>query len=189
MFDKSGARYTVEIPVLVTLAGQAPFEAALFVKTGERLSDLLNDPRAFIPLRRPDGETMIAAKASILAVTEAPPPAEDAAATEEAELDDEAEALRKAEEARRQAAAGRPRRPFDPYEVLRVARAATTEEIRKAYKARMKAVHPDVIAALDLDEDLERAANLTAQKVNHAYQAILRERKASDVGVRGGDSS
>ena len=46
----------------------------------------------------------------------------------------------------------------------------------------MKAVHPDTIASLDLDDDLARAALLAAQKVNYAYKKIMRERAVENEG-------
>ena len=63
---------------------------------------------------------------------------------------------------------------------MRIERSASLEEIKRAYKARIKAVHPDSIAALELDEDLARAANLSTQKVNQAYDTIMRERQQAE---------
>lgn len=40
----------------------------------------------------------------------------------------------------------------------------------------MKQVHPDAIASLDLGEDLERAANITARRLNRAYEMLMREK-------------
>lgn len=210
MFEKTGsARYKKEVKVTVTLTGQKPFAASVFLMIDERLIDLLNDLRAFIPMRKTNGSVAIVAKANIVSIIEAgaemdeapifdptmalPEGEEAARARQEAKEQAEAEAAyKKAEEQFAKARAKpaeepkeeskekpRVRRTYDPYEVLRVARDASTAEIRRAYKARMKAVHPDAIAALDLDEDLERAALLTAQKVNHAYQQLMKERKAA----------
>jgi DnaJ-domain-containing protein 1 len=67
---------------------------------------------------------------------------------------------------------------FDAYAMLRIKPTATNDEIRAAYKARMKAVHPDTFASLGLDEEIAKAAVLATQKVNFAYQKILRERGA-----------
>jgi len=184
MFDKAAAtRRRNEVQVLITLTGQTPFDATVFLKADERLIDLLNDPRAFIPVRRTDGTTLITAKNNIVSILEVPLPAEDRPG-DEANADDKTRedagdfetAGGEAEDGQPRATVERPRRPSDPYEVLRVPRDATLDDIRKAYKARIKAVHPDTIAALDLDEDIERAAHVSAQKVNHAYRRILRER-------------
>ena len=202
MFEKSAsARHKNEHRVVVTLAGAPPLEAYVFLKVGERLIDLLNDQRMFIPIKRADGATMIASKQNIVSIIEKPedtaasamleaeapldakaaPTEPDAAASAEAEA---AAGEQKPEEPKEDASkpaddertSKRARRRFDPYEILRIAKDAGPEEIRKAYHARMKAVHPDAIAALDLDEDLARAANISAQRVNRAYRILMRDR-------------
>ena len=194
MFDKYGhARYKNEARVLITLTGQDPFEAAVFLRVDERLIDLLNDDRAFIPVKRGDGTTVITAKTNIVTIIEQfedatekeadPEPASEAGA----EAADDAGAQQSPDDEAPKKPIFRPRRSFDPYEVLRVSKDATIDEIRHAYKVRIKAVHPDTIAAFDLDEDLERAANLTAQKVNHAYQRVMRERnRAAEMETEAG---
>jgi len=191
MVDRSSyVRHKNAVRVRLTLTGEAPIEAAVFLKIEERLIDLLNDQRAFIPVRREDGTTMIVAKSNIVSVIEAPieaPPAETKASGKEspeknkpgAEAGADSSARPGGEDGAKKPEAGeraRPRRIFDPYEILRVDRTASNEEIKRAYKARIKAVHPDAIAALDLDEDLARAAVLSTQKVNQAYDRIMRER-------------
>lgn len=169
MFEKSAtSRHKHEARVLVTLTGQTPFEAFVFLKVDERLIDLLNDQRQFIPIKRADGSTLIASKLNIVSIIENPPP-------EEALEPDEPP---KAEEPAAEKEEPRSKRSFDPYEVLRVGKDATVEEIRRAYHARIKAVHPDALAKLELDEDIERAANVTAQRVNRAYKALLKERRS-----------
>ena len=67
--------------------------------------------------------------------------------------------------------------PFDPYLTLRVSKEASVETVRVAYKDRLKSVHPDMLAALDLDPDLKRAAILSTQKVNRAYQTLMKRFK------------
>ncbi len=251
MFDRSSAhRHKEALPVLIVLDGKEPFNASVFVKVDERLSDLLNDPRPFLPVRREDGSVLMVAKSSIASIIErAWTETERAFHAQQSDLADPALAAgtiqatqeRSAEEAQRRAAeldrlraevgakraaakaaaedppsaqgsdepepqaeaaaagpseppksehhaAGsgeeraeqpqrpiRPRRAFDPYAMLRVARGASVEEIKKAYKSRIKAVHPDIIASLDLDEDVVRAMHLTAQRINQAYDRIMRE--------------
>ena len=148
--------------------------ATVFASLGERASDLLNDARAFIPVRLASGETMIVAKSQIASITErAEHSAEEKSKPslrDEDYLDEpkpDAKALK----------------PFDVYAALRIKPSATNEEIRAAYKARMKAVHPDALAALGLDEDFAKAAVLASQKVNYAYNKIMRERGLLDRSV------
>jgi hypothetical protein len=198
MFEKNAiARHKNEHRVTVTLTGQEPFEAFVFLKVNERLIDLLNDQRLFIPVKRADGATLIVSKQNIVAIVEkadepvvepeAPAPEEEAKAPE-AEAANEAKADDPDADKSQGAKGGedfasrinrRGRRNFDPYEILRIAKDAGPEEIRKAYHQRMKAVHPDAIAALDLDEDLARAANISAQRVNRAYRILMREKDAT----------
>jgi len=162
MFDKAGPiRHTNEFDVSLTLQGQDAYHASVFLKLGERLIDLLNDARAFIPVRGPDGVRMIA-KSSIISILEKTPEEKKEKEKSESGANSNNDA----------------KRHFDPYKALRVDPSASTQEIKRAYKERIKAVHPDTIAALDLDEDLTRAAILAAQKVNHAYKIIMKERDA-----------
>ncbi len=198
MFDKQATlRYKKEARVVVTLAGLEPFDASVFIKVDERLIDLLNDARGFIPVKRADGSTIILAKSNIVSIIEKtaddsdlhqddpdPEAAKAEARDSEGARTADKEAREKANNAR-----SRFKRTYDPYEILRISPDATIEEIRKAYKARMKAVHPDTIAALDLDDDIERAAILAAQKVNHAYQKILKDRKETAKGPKSGADS
>lgn len=168
-------RHRNEMRVLLRFAGDAaPVEATLFASLGERASDLLNDSRAFIPVRLASGETMIVAKSQIASITEGK--AQTGAAGAEEDLKskiygEDFSATAKPEE--------KAFRSFDAYATLRVSPASSNEEIRAAYKARIKAVHPDALASLGLDEELSKAAVLATQKVNYAYNKIMREREAA----------
>jgi hypothetical protein len=157
MFEKSAAaRPKTEVSVTMSLHGDELFDGKVFLKNDERLIDLLNDPRAFIPVRREDGATVIVAKANIVSIVEKAPPDQETKEPPEKEK----------------------RRPsFDPYKVLRLSPDASIEDVRKAYKARIKAVHPDTLSGLELDDEIAKAAVLAAQKVNYAYQRILRDRQ------------
>jgi hypothetical protein len=157
-------RHKGQANVVMRLTGGDPFEATVFVALGERLTDLLNDGRRFIPARVvEDGKTIIVAKSQIISIIESN--------VENANEQDEPTDQRQAEHE------GAPGKKIDPYAVLRVTPNAGMDEIRAAYKMRIKAVHPDSIAALGLDEDLARAAVKTTQKLNYAYRKILRERE------------
>ena len=161
MFDKAtGAfRHKTETTVQLQLTGQKPVEASVFHVNGERLTDLLNDPRAFIPVRSATGDIMILAKTQIASIIEFE-------TRQREETPDEP--------------SKRASKSFDPYLTLRISPDASHEEIRAAYRARIKAVHPDTVASLDLDEDLSKAASQATQKIIYAYRKIMRERKLSD---------
>jgi hypothetical protein len=174
--DGGASRRKTEISVTISLAHDELFSGAVFLNDGERLIDLLNDARAFIPVRRDDGATVIVAKSNIVSIIER------ASRNDESSADklDESDGKDHAGEA------GRPRRaPFDPYKVLRISADATIDEVRRAYKARMKAVHPDTLAGLDLDDEIQKAAMTAAQRVNVAYNRILRERRSGESDIAG----
>jgi hypothetical protein len=59
---------------------------------------------------------------------------------------------------------------FDPYAVLGVARTASKEEIRTAYKDAMTKYHPDKVA--HLGEELQDVAREKAQALNRAYRLL-----------------
>jgi len=135
MFEKSANfRSKLALAVTIRVSDEEPFEASVFLRPDERLIDLLNDERAFIP------------------------------------QEEDHSAPRKTR---------RPV-PFDAYMILRVSKDADLDTIKKAYKERLKAVHPDALEALDLDPDLKHAAILSTQKVNRAYQEIIANFKSSE---------
>ncbi|MEZ5916982.1 MAG: hypothetical protein R3C40_05370 [Parvularculaceae bacterium] len=102
MFDKSAsARPKNEISVTMSLSGDEFFDGKVFLKQDERLIDLLNDPRAFIPVRREDGATVIVAKANIVSIIE--------------------KQAKEAPEEKAEPPKEKRRSSFDPYKVLRLA--------------------------------------------------------------------
>ena len=60
----------------------------------------------------------------------------------------------------------------EPYAVLRIERDAAEEEVRAAWRRRLKACHPDLVAAIG-DEDLIAAAHEATRRVTQAYQAVM----------------
>ncbi len=161
MFDRASGsfRHKNETPVQLKLAGQDPIDAILFNVNGERLSDVLNDPRAFIPVRTSNGEILIVAKTQIASIVEA---------VDQKSEDNGADAVENKSKS------------FDPFQILRISPEASLDEIRSAYRARIKAVHPDTVASLDLNEDLSKAASQATQKIIYAYRKIMRDRKSSE---------
>lgn len=169
MFEKTGSfRSKSAVPVTLKLADQDAFDASVYLRYDERLIDLLNDDRAFIPIMGPKGDPMIIAKTNITSIIERD------LASEEQENDQD---TKDEEEERAQSA--KSNIPFDPYMVLRIPRDADLETIKSAFKERIKSVHPDALEALDLDPDLKQAAILSTQKVNRAYRAIMTNLKNS----------
>ena len=153
-------RQKSETPVAVRTVCGDSFDATVYLLHGARLTDLLNDERAFIPARREDGEMIVLAKSQITSIVDKSAAQEE---SEDAKSDDERD---KSES-----------KKFDPYAVFKLDPSASIDEIRAAYKSRIKAVHPDTIAALGLDDELADAALKTTQKLNYAYRKIMRERE------------
>ncbi|MEO1014926.1 MAG: DnaJ domain-containing protein [Pseudomonadota bacterium] len=282
MFQKgANVRSKRQAAVTVRLASGDEFAGFVFLKYDERLIDLMNDPRAFIPIKRADdGGTVIVAKSSISSMREtfeeaaaaedagqagssdAAEPSDDASQGARAEADptaaspdadatediskdnanasgdpaDEAPGATEAEsppadeqspdeeprsedvesegsgdtrsaEANTDASSDdhtddadqtgaksdksdpREARRHAPYKILRVSPDASIEEVKAAYKARIKAVHPD--AHHGDDEERQRVAVQATQLVNRAYRAIMDERGrgAADEGDVGEDDA
>lgn len=199
MFEKSTFnRPKFEIEVTISLNDGDLFDAVVFIRNDERLIDLLNDNRGFIPVKREDGPTVILAKNSISCIVERIPeggagygsrPTSTAFGLiddghEELALEDhfhDHEKTARTESGatgKERKASERPeRRTFDPYKTLRVSPNATDAEIRRSYKARIKAVHPDTLSGLEIDDEISKAAILATQKVNTAYNRIMRLRR------------
>ncbi|MBI1394218.1 MAG: DnaJ domain-containing protein [Alphaproteobacteria bacterium] len=66
MFDSNtNFRSKKEAAVTVRLTSGDQFSGYVFLKIDERLIDLMNDPRSFIPIKRRDGGTVIIAKSAV----------------------------------------------------------------------------------------------------------------------------
>lgn len=168
MYNQRSAKVRQKEPNAVTIetVGGASFDGIVYVALGHRLADLLNDERHFIPVHRDDGSFIMLAKSQIVSILElnVEPDVFESEKPEPETVSEPAEEKPA-------------NRKFDPYVLLKVSPTASTEEIRAAYKARIKLVHPDSVASLGLEEDLAQAALRATQKLNFAYQKIMRERE------------
>lgn len=146
MFESAQVKRSRErVEVSITLANGDQVDGIMFLLVGERLSDLLNDARQFLPVETPAGARIIS-KTQIADVRSFEPIEEETTT--------------------------------DPYEILRVQKDTSGQELRAAWMKRVKACHPDRLAALNLDPEIIQAARRVSQRINAAYDTILRHRKA-----------
>ena len=123
----------------------------LFVGQTQRLSDLMNDDRTFLPFEDMEGGITIFTKGMARRVK----PVEKAQA----------------------AAAGD---GVDPYTVLGVARDATELQVREAYHQKVQETHPDKLSNLGLSPELIKFAHERMARINEAYNKIrMARRKAA----------
>jgi DnaJ-domain-containing protein 1 len=109
-----------------------------------RISDTLNDERAFIPVEMADGSHVAIAKQAIKKVTL--PGAE----------------VQKSYQG------------TAPHRVLGVREGASAEEVKRAYHKLCNKNHPDRIRALDLGSDFEDLATQNMMRINAAYAQLMR---------------
>ena len=64
----------------------------------------------------------------------------------------------------------------DPYQVLRLTRDATDEEVKTAYRKRSREYHPDTLIGQGLPQEFIDLANEKMAAINTAYDRIEKER-------------
>ncbi|MEM9262519.1 MAG: J domain-containing protein [Pseudomonadota bacterium] len=235
MFDSNtNFRSKRETPVSVKLSSGESFDGIVFLRLDERLVDMMNDPRTFIPVKRSNGSTVIVAKSAIESLLEAEEQTGDAAIAEtvptpsspdepepsisesdvgeeDHTLDQEGHVATKVdanheeaepdpslntntdgpasdgdEELRLEAEEEEPidtssdenetlhPRLMSAYRALKVDHDASDEDIKAAFKARIKAVHPDALVGAEAGK--KDAALHATKLINRAYDAVMKER-------------
>ena len=81
--------------------------------------------------------------------------------------------------ARRGGAGGQAETRSDPYETLGVRRDMSNDELRTAYREKAKRLHPDILRAQGLSDELMGKANEQMSRINAAWDDIKRERGIS----------
>ena len=166
MFASGDAFFQHKTPVSVRveLADASPAEGYVFLAIGDRLSDLLNDPRPFFPLRRSDGKTVIVAKKYVISICEraaiadqVPKPAPNSEPKTE--------------------------RKSCPYSVLHVSPDASMEEIRASCRTLTEEILPSGVTSANAGDPKLEPALRAAKKILKAYKAIMKERAAQNAGA------
>ena len=67
---------------------------------------------------------------------------------------------------------GQERTLKDPYEVLGITRGAGAEEIKKAYRDKLKKFHPDVVENLKLGPEYREMFEDKTREIHNAYQSL-----------------
>jgi len=149
-----------KVLVELELDGGTIMNGYLFVGQTQRLSDLMNDDRTFLPFEDMDGAITIFTKAM-------------------------ARRVKPVEKAHTAAASD----GIDPYVMLGVPQDATEAQLREAYYRKVQETHPDKLSNLGLSPELIKYAHERMSRINEAYNKIrMARRKAAAQGAAGGNS-
>lgn len=156
MFGSSSGQYKAKakVAVEVELDDGTLMMGSLFVGGMQRLSDLLNDDRRFLPFETSEG-TVISLRKSIIARV--------------CELN--------------QRTAGRAEN--SPYAVLGISEDSSDADVKRAYRQKVREVHPDKWAGVALPDEAVAAVNTKMARINDAYHRILRARGVKPAPGRG----
>ena len=69
--------------------------------------------------------------------------------------------------------------PSSPYDILGVPRDASDEEVKRAYREKVKHLHPDTLRGKDLPAEVLETVGKEMARVNAAWTSIKRERHFS----------
>jgi hypothetical protein len=125
----------------------------LFLGQTQRLSDLMNDDRTYLPFEDMDGGITIFTKGMARRVK----PIEKA----------------------QTAAAGD---GADPFAMLGVQKDATEVQLREAYHRKVQETHPDKLSNLGLSPELVKFAHERMARINEAYNKIRMARRKAAAG-------
>jgi len=148
MFASDNVIQRVKIEVDLTLSDERQFKGFVFISPQQRLVDLLNDTRAFIPFQLEDETVMIISKTQIGTMI---PAQQDSDKEREEQItkwqSTFARASMESEEA---------------YKILGLQPGATKEEIQKAKKRLLSGLHPDTGGSTYLAAKINQAVNVVS---------------------------
>ena len=133
--------------VSLTLTDGSVINGFLFLGARERLLDVFNDSRTFLPIKTTDERVVFLAKSSITMAEPVPETIAQRASHYEGD---------------------------NPYAVLGVAQGADEATVKSAYHELMRAFHPDQVIAAGLGEGLIKLAEERVKRINDAYRVLVR---------------
>lgn len=131
----------------------------LFVGQTQRLSDLMNDDRVFLPFEALDGAITIFAKALARRVS----PQESAQQQQAPATGEET----------------------DPFRLLGVPPTANEAQLKEAYHRKVQETHPDKLSGLGLSPELVKYAHERMSRINDAYNRARAMRRHASHGANG----
>jgi hypothetical protein len=130
----------------------------LFVGQTQRLSDLMNDDRTFLPFEALDGSITIFTKGM----------------------------ARRVKPVEKQQAAAVAENGVDPYSLLGVPPNATDAQLREAYHRKVQETHPDKLSNVGVSAEIVKFAHERMARINEAYNKIrIMRRSAAAQGANG----
>ena len=138
-------------------------EGYVFLAYGQRLSDLLNDDRSFLPLETENGEVRVISKRSIMEVEVLDAASSGGSAGPTNEIV--------------QLISG------SAFDILGVSQEADDSEIRLRYLALKDSISVDVIEKVSGNKDLAQAAAQLRSRYDAAYDSITNTRKIEAIGL------
>lgn len=143
--------------VELELDSGAMLNGYLFLGQTQRLSDLMNDDRTFLPFEALDGSITIFTKGMARRVKPVEKP--QAAAAESG---------------------------VDPYSLLGVPATATDAQLREAYHRKVQETHPDKLSNVGVSAEIVKFAHERMARINEAYNKIrIQRRNAAASGANG----
>ena len=133
--------------VSVTLHDGTVLSGFMFLGARERLLDVFNDSRSFVPILTADERLIFLAKTSIALAEPIPETTVERASDYDGD---------------------------NPYAILGVAQGADEATLKSAYHDLMRAFHPDQVVAAGLSAGLVKLAEQRVQRINEAYRLLVR---------------
>jgi len=129
MFEKDNFVSRVKVGVELVLTDGTTVQGSLFARQKQRLVEIMNDPRGYIPIELEDGQVKVINKAVISTVT---PIQQD-------EEEDHKERTEKWQGSFAKASM----EPPEAYKILGLSSGASIDQIQTAQKKLLLALHPD----------------------------------------------